>query len=142
MGDEIQAGSILIEDGAHLPNFLRSESTPFSNGWRLVKSLDGHGLRRKICEAGWTFVPAAGEIKATALGFGRRQTARRAFKRGFAKPGHRMFNCLEITQVILERFLGLLHVMVTARPRYLREDAFQPAATHHAEGRRPKRVSA
>jgi len=140
MGDEIQAGSILIEDGARVPKFLRSESAPFSNGWRLVTSLDGHGLRRKLREAGWTFVPAAGEIKATAVGFGRQQTAHRAFKRGFAKPGNRMFNCLEITQVILKRFLGLLHVMVTARPRYLQEGAFQSEATYLAEWRGAKLV--
>jgi hypothetical protein len=128
MGDAIQAGSILIEDGVRVPEFLRSESAPFSIGWRLAKRLDGHDLRRRIRAAGWTFMPVAGEIKATAVGFGKQQTARRAVKRGFAKPGKRTFNCLEITQVIWERFLGLARLMVTARPRYLQESPGQSAA--------------
>jgi hypothetical protein len=142
MGDEIQAGSILIEDGVRVPGFLRSESMPFSNGWRLVKHLDGHALRRRIRAAGWTFLPVAGEIKATAVGIGGHQTARRAVKRGFAKPSNRTFNCLEITQVIWERFLGLARVRVTARPRYLQESPGQSAARDREEGRRSRQVRA
>ena len=135
MREEIQAGSILIADGAQVPNFLRSESAAFSTRWRLVTALDGHGLRRKIREAGWSFVPLSGEIKATALGFGKQQTARRAFQRCFAKSGQRMFNCLEITQVILQRFFGLLRVIVTARPRNLEEGASRPGAARFADWR-------
>jgi len=142
VGNDIQAGSILIEDGARVPKFLRSESAPFSNGWRLVKGLDGHGLRRKIREAGWTFAPTAGEIKAAALGFRKRHTARRAVRQGFAKPGNRMFNCLEITQVVWERFLGLIRVIVTARPRCLQGSPGQSAARGLAEGRRSRLVGA
>jgi hypothetical protein len=142
MGDEIQAGSILIEDGVRVPGFLRSESTSFSNGWRLVKHLDGHALRRRIRAAGWTFLPVAGEFKATAVGFGGHQTARRAVKRGFAKPSNRTFNCLEITEVIWERFLGLARLRVTARPRHLQESRGQPAARDREEGRRSRQVRA
>ncbi len=142
MEDAIQAGTILIEDGVHLPEFLRSGSAPFSNGWRLVKRLDGQDLRRRIRAAGWTFQPASGEIKATAVGFGKQQTARRAIKQGFAKPSKRTFNCPEITQVTWERFLGLARVVVTARPRYLQESPEQSVARGLAEGRRPRRVRA
>jgi hypothetical protein len=142
MGDEIQAGSILMEDGVRVPEFLRSESAPFSNGWRLVKRLDGQDLRRRIRAAGWTFLPVAGEFKATAVGFGGHQTARRAVKRGFAKPSNRTFNCLEITEVIWERFLGLARVRVTARPRYLQESPVQSTASDLAEGRRSRQVRA
>jgi hypothetical protein len=142
MGSEIQAGSILIGEAVRIPAFLRSESAPFSNGWRLVRHLDGHGLRRKIREAGWTFAPMAGEIKATALGFGREQTARRAVKRSCAKPGNQMFNCLEITQVVWARFLGLIRVIVTARPRCLQGSAGQSAARDLAAGRRSRLVGA
>jgi hypothetical protein len=140
MGNEIQAGSILIGDSVRMPAFLRSESAPFANGWSLVTGLDGHGLRGRIRAAGWTFVPTAGEIKATALGFHKGRTARRAVKRGFAKPSSRMFNCLQITQVVCERILGLIRVIVTARPRYLQESLGQSAARDLPEGRRSNRV--
>jgi hypothetical protein len=140
MEDVIQAGSILIEDSVRMPEFLRSESTLFSNGWRLVKRLDGQDLRRRIRAAGWTFLPVAGEIEATAVGFGGHRTARRAVKRGFPKSGNRIYNCLEITQETSERFLGLVRVMVTARPRYLQESPGQSAARGLAEGRRSRSV--
>lgn len=142
MEDVVQAGSILIKDGVRVPEFLRTESAPFSNGWRLVKRLDGHDLRRRIRAAGWTFLPVAGEIKAAAVGFGGYQTARRAVQRGFAKPGNRTFNCLEITQAIWGHFLGLARLRVTARPRYLQESPGQSAARDLAEGRRAKSVRA
>jgi hypothetical protein len=140
MGDQIQAGSILIEDGVRVPEFLRSESAPFSNGWRLVKRLDCQELRRRIRAAGWTFLPLPSEIVATAVGCGGHRTARRAVKQGFAKSGNRMYNCLEIARVTSERFLGLVRVMVTARPRYLQEGRGQSAARGLAEGRRSRPV--
>jgi hypothetical protein len=51
-----------------------------------------------------------------------------------------MFNCLQITQVVCERILGLIRVIVTARPRYLQESLGQSAARDLPEGRRSNRV--
>jgi hypothetical protein len=52
MTDTIHAGTVLIEEGAPLPESLRFESEPFSNGRRLVSHFDGAGLDRRIREAG------------------------------------------------------------------------------------------
>jgi hypothetical protein len=67
MADKITTGSILIEEGTLLPESLRFESEPYSNGWRLVRNLDGYGLERKIRLAGWNFFYMAGEIKASVF---------------------------------------------------------------------------
>jgi len=62
MADRIKTGTILIKEGALLPESLRFGSEPYSNGWRLVNNLDGYGLDRKISEAGWTSSYLAGDI--------------------------------------------------------------------------------
>ena len=134
MADTINAGSVLVKEGVRLPKLPRFESEPFSDGWRLIKNLDGYGLDRKIRDLGWSFVSLpGGEIKATAVGFDRQETAHRAAIRGFSKSKAKRFNALEITRVTVKRFLGLLYVMVSARLRLIQEDVVQPSSRSIAE---------
>jgi len=142
MGNEIKVGTILIKEGTRLPRRLQLESEPLSNGWKLIKNLDGHALSRKISDLGWAFVNLAGEIRATALGFGKRGTVRRAANRGFAKRDSGRFSCLEITQVTLERIFGLVYVMVAARPRSIQEEVAQLPSRDIGEWHRAKLVGA
>jgi hypothetical protein len=74
MTNKITIGTILIEEGSPFPSSLELESEPYSNGWRIVRNLDGFGLERKICQAGWNFFYMAGEITASAFGFDREKT--------------------------------------------------------------------
>jgi hypothetical protein len=126
MADKIKTGIILIKEGAPLPESLRFESEPYSNGWRSVKHLDGYGLDRKIREAGWTFFYMAGEVNATVVGSDSEKTRRRAIKRILAKlkSDKFSFNSLEITQVAAKRFLGLPYVTVQAHQRHIQESMF------------------
>ena len=121
MADKIKTGTILIEEGALLPESLRFESEPYSNGWRSVKNLDCYGLDRKIREAGWTFFYMAGEIKASAFGFDGEKALCRAVSRLLANLKAEKFNSLEITQVAAKRFLGLPYVTVSAHRRHIQE---------------------
>ena len=124
MTDMITAGTILIADGALMPESLRFESEPYSNGWRSVKNLDGHGLNRKVRDAGWTFFYLAGELKASVCGFDVGKTTNRAIKRILADRKSEKFNCLEITRVAAKRFLGLPYVSVSAHSRHIQESMF------------------
>lgn len=121
MAEKIKTGSILIKEGALLPESLRFESEPYSRGWRLVKNLDGYGLDRKIREAGWTFFYMAGEVNATDVGFDLEKTTRRAVKKVIAYMKSDRLNCLEIAQVTVKRFLGLPYVTISAHPRHIQE---------------------
>jgi hypothetical protein len=123
MADKINLGTILIEEGTPLPNSLKFESEPHSNGWRSVKNLNGYGLDRKIREMGWTFFDMA-QITGSAFGFDRDKAARRALKRVLANVKWNKFNSLEITQVAAKRFLGLPYVTVRAHPRHIQESMF------------------
>jgi hypothetical protein len=124
MADRISKGTILIEEGTLLPDSLRFESEPYSNGWRIVRNLDGFGLERKIRETGWNFFYMAGEITASTFGFDREETLRRTVKRVLAELKSERFNSLEITQVTRGCFLGLCHMTVSAHMRHVQESAF------------------
>ena len=138
MTDKIKTGTILIEGGANLPDSLPFESEPYSNGWRLVKNLDGYGLERKIRKAGWNFFYMAGEIKASVFSFDREKALRRAVNRVLANLKSEKFNSVEITQVAEERFLGLPYVTVSAHPRHIQESIFLFHAKRPAESDRAK----
>jgi hypothetical protein len=124
MADKIMTGTMLIEEGAVLPESLRCDTEPFSKGWRLVKNLESRGLDQKIREAGWTFFFMAGEVPATAVGFDLERTARRAVKKVLASMKSDRLNCLEIVQVVAKRFLGLPYVTVSAHPRHIQKRMF------------------
>ena len=124
MEDTIKAGAILIEDGALLPESVGLESEPRSNGWRRVKNLDGVELDRRVREAGWTFFYLAGEIKANVFGFDVEKTTRKATTRLLEILKSDKLNCLEITQVVCKRFLGMPYVSVSGHARHIQGSMF------------------
>jgi hypothetical protein len=116
--DTIKPGTILIKEGALLPETMRFESESCLSGWRLVKDLDGCGLDRKIREAGWTFFRAAGQLGATVFGLDEQKTARRALEQILANLESAESNSLEIMRVASEaskRFLGGRYVTISAQ---------------------------
>ena len=119
MADESKTGTVLIKEGALLPEALQIESEPCVPGWRLVKNLNGYALDRKVHEAGWTFFFLAGEIRTIAFGADEQSAVRRAIKRILANPRSKQFNSLEITRVASKRFLGLPYMSVGAHSRHI-----------------------
>ncbi len=138
MTDKIKMGTILIEEGALLPGSMPFESEPYSNGWRIVKNLDGYGLERIIRKAGWAFFYMAGEINASVFGFDGEKALRKAVNRVLANSKSKKFNSLEITQVAAESFLGLCRVTVSAHPRHIQESIFLSHGKRLAEWDRAK----
>jgi hypothetical protein len=119
MADTIKLRTILITDGALLPESLLLESEPYGYGWRLVRNLDSNGLDQIISRAGWNFFYIAGLIETNAFGSDEKKTTRKAIKRIIANLKSKNFNCLEITRVATKRALGLLHVSVSAQSRHI-----------------------
>jgi hypothetical protein len=127
MADEIKTGTVLIKEGAVLPEVLRFESESCVPGWKLVKHLNGYTLDRKVREAGWTFFVQAGEIKSTVFGIDGQQMARRAIERILSDPKAEQFNSLEIarvTSVGSERFPGVRFLTVAANLRHIQDSLF------------------
>jgi hypothetical protein len=121
LADKIKPGTILITDGARLPEFLLLESEPYGYGWRLVKNLDSRGLDQIISKAGWNFFYIASVVETNALGSDEKKTARKAIKKIITNLKSKNFNCLEITRVTAKRSLGLLYMSVSAHSRHIQE---------------------
>lgn len=115
------SGTILIRESALLPPGLAIDTEVLLPGWRIVKNLDGLTLARKIEAANWNFFYLAGGIRASVLGRDRAGTLRRAVKRVLAKQKGEKFNSLEITKVVLKRFLGIPFMSVTAFSRHIQQ---------------------
>ena len=121
MRDTIEAGSILIEGSALVPDYWLPPGEPYTNGWVCAGTRDRRQLEASIRKAGWTFFYLAGEIKAAACGFDKQRMARKAVKRLIAGLKARRLNCLEITRVTPSSFLGVPCVTVAGQARHIQE---------------------
>ena len=122
MANTITTGTILIAEGALLPESLLFESEPYVYGWRLVKNLDSKGLDQIISKAGWNFFYIAGAHETNAFGSDEKKTTRKAIKQVIANLKSKNFNCLEITQVTAKRSLGIPSVYVSVHSRHIQKD--------------------
>src|ERR1017187_1482652 len=120
MTDAITVGSILIEEGTHLPDSLLLRSESNSNGWAAVKNARS-AFEKDIQEAGWTFFFMAGEIRTTVFGFDKQKTLCTALNRLIANVKSQHCNSIEITQVANKSFLKVPYVSVSAHPRHLQK---------------------
>jgi hypothetical protein len=136
MIDEMRSGSVLIKDGSRLPRRLQLETQSLPNGWEMIQRLDGNELSHRLGQIGWDFVPVAGGIRATALGFNQNRAMLRAISRVIARGQLSFFSCLEITDVALHRILGLHSVMVSARPRLIQQGVSMLPSQNIGEWRR------
>lgn len=112
---------VLIREGALLPPDMAIESEPFLPGWRVVKNLDGYSLNRKIKEANWNFVRLTGDYKARVVGRAYAGTLRKGVSRILTELRGRRFNSLEITAVVLKRFVGLAFLSISANRRHIQD---------------------
>ena len=126
MRDAIEAGTILIERAAPMPDSWLPQGGPCSNGWICVGKADRSTLEASIHKAGWTFFYLAGEIKATVFGFDGQETVAKAVKRLFKSVNSRHLNSLEITRVAMSSFLGVPHATVVGHARHIQEGLVLP----------------
>ncbi|HWY06475.1 MAG TPA: hypothetical protein VNY24_06415 [Candidatus Acidoferrales bacterium] len=110
---------ILIREGALLPPDFALESEAFLPGWRVVKNFDGYTLDRKISQANWNFVRLTGEHKARVVGRAYDGTLRKGIAQILTGLRGKKFNSLEITVVVLKRFVGLAFVSISANRRHI-----------------------
>lgn len=121
MEESIKSGTMLIAEGAILPEALKLETEPYAYGWRQVKNFDSHGFTQMVSQAGWNLFYIAGAIETSAFGSDEKKTTRKAIKQVIAKLSSKSFNCLEITKVVVKRSLGLPSVSVSAHSRHIQK---------------------
>ena len=121
MTPKVQVGTILIEDRPLVTRILDLESEPYSGNWSVVNAIDGFALDRKIHAAGWNFFFMAEEVKATVFGSLAAKSIQKALKRIFLKVRKEGFNCLEVTKMVENRFLGVPYITVCTHSRHIQQ---------------------
>ena len=124
MSSNNMSGTVLIRENTPFPVDLAVKTDLVFPGWTVVRNLDVCELGRRIQKANWNFFYLAGEIQAIALGRQGSKTGRRAVGRILRKLKREQFNCLEITEIMEKRFLGLPFVSVTAHSRHIQEGLY------------------
>jgi hypothetical protein len=123
MTPTIQVGTILIEDRPLVTRILDLESESYSAKWGVLKVFD-----QKIRSVGWNYSFMAEEVKATVFGSLAAKSIQKALKRIFLKVRKQDFNCLEVTKMIENRFLGLPYITVCTNPRHIQQDCLPDLA--------------
>ena len=121
MTPRIQVGTIMIEHRPLVTRMLDLESESYSGNWSVVTALDGFALDRKIHAAGWNFFFMAEEVKVTVFGSLAAKSIKNALKRICLKVRKQDFNCLEVTKMVENRFLGVPYITVCTHPRHIQQ---------------------
>jgi hypothetical protein len=129
----MKAGTIMMRAGTIIPQSLRIETEPYSQGWEVIKNSDGSSVDRDLRRAGWNFFFLAANIQATAMGYWGERTVRRAMEQVLAKAAPSNLNCLEITEVSAKQFLGFPYVHVSAHSRHIQKSPFLQGPAHRVE---------
>src|SRR5258708_19666368 len=87
--------------GTIIPQSLRVATELYSHGWEIIKNSDADAFDRDIRRADWNFFFLAGSIQATALGYWRERTVRRAMERVLAKAERSKFTSAQDPSILL-----------------------------------------
>ena len=119
MAQNLRVGTILMKEWTGMPQLIGLETEPCFGEWSAVKVLDPFALDRKIHAAGWNFFFMAWEVKAMFFGSLTAAKVQSALQRILAKVKPQHFNGLEVTAIIVRRFLGVPYVTVSAHSRHM-----------------------
>jgi hypothetical protein len=128
MPQVVQVGDILIEAWPAMAKLFGIESEPYSGSWSVVKALNGFGLERKVHAAGWNFFFMAAEVHVMFLGARGADKIHSALTRILGKVRGQDFNCLEVTEIIAKRFLGVPYTTVSAHSRHIQQSCYLDSA--------------
>lgn len=113
-------GSVLILSGTLTPESVPLNLKPYWKAWRMIGNSDGHVLDQDLRRVGWNFFFTAGIVQGYMLGGGE-GAVRRATQRVLAKVKPAGFNCVQVSEIAVRRFLGVPYVRVAAYSRHVQK---------------------
>ena len=128
MATTVQVGTIFIENRPLIMRPLNLQSESYAGTWGVLESFTRSSLDQKVRGAGWTCLSLPGEVKATVFGSLVAKNIRRALKQIFVKARKPDFNCLEITKIVEDRFLGMARTTVWANSRHIQQGSIMEMA--------------
>jgi hypothetical protein len=112
------------------------ESESYAGKWGVLKVLSGSAFDQKIRSAGWNCFFMAEEVKVTVLGLLSAKSIQKALKRIFLKVRTEGFNCLEVTKMVENCFLGVPYVTVCTHPRHIQQGCLLDSAQERDDSKR------
>ena len=116
MTSNVQVGTILIEDRPLVARILDLGRESYLAKWVVLKVLD-----QKFRNVGWNCSFRAEEAEATVFGSLAASNIQKALKRIFLKMRKQNFNCLEVTKMVENRFLGVPYITVCTHPHRIQQ---------------------
>jgi len=120
MSNEIQAGTTMIQSSPPL-QWLGMESQLYSGSWSALGIFDSSGLDRRVRTAGWNLFFLADELRTVVPAWGGQNSVRTGLKRLLARTGLRHFNCMQVSQVVTKRFLGIPYVSIVGHALHIQK---------------------
>jgi hypothetical protein len=111
MSNTIQAGTMLVQQSAPLHS-LGAKGEDYSDQWCSLGMVESAELDRKLRAAGWNLFFMADELRTLVPAWGGEKALRAGVKRLLARTSAQQFNCMQISNIIRERFLGIPFVSV------------------------------
>jgi hypothetical protein len=120
MSNEIQAGTVLVQQSALLHS-LGKQGESYSDKWCSLGTTESAELDRNLRAAGWNFFFIADELRTIVPPWGGEKTLRAGVKRLLARTRAQQFNCLQLSNILRERFLGIPFLSVVAHARHVQQ---------------------
>lgn len=120
MSNTIQAGTMLVQQSALLHS-LGAQGENYSDQWCSLGMVESAELDRKLRAAGWNLFFMADELRTVVPAWGGEKTVRAGVKRLLARTRAQQFNCMQLSNILRERFLGIPFVSVVAHARHLQQ---------------------
>jgi hypothetical protein len=120
MNNNIQQGTLLIENGTLFPRSMTHQSEPYSSHWAALTSSRAD-LERGIEDSGWMFFFLAGSMEATVIAFDKEKAVHTAVDRLITRAKSLDCNCLDIGAITMKSFLGVPFASVSAHSRRIQE---------------------
>ncbi len=121
MAAMVEVGTIFIENRPLILRALKLESESYSGTWGVLQWHTSASLDQRIRGTGWNCFFLAAEVEGSAFGALAAKSLRRALNQIFIKVRKPNFNCLEVTNIVERRFLGVPYVTVCAHSRHIQQ---------------------
>jgi hypothetical protein len=140
MPNEIQADTVLVHQSALL-HWLGTQGENYSDQWCSLGTNESAELDKKLRAAGWNFFFIADELRTIVSPWGGEKTLRAGVKRLLARTRAQQFNCMQLSNILRGRFLGIPFVSVVAHARHIQQgnrmESFEQR-TSKGNGSKPK----
>ena len=117
--DPPKEGSVLMLTGTFTPPSVPLNLKSYWGSWKVVANSDAHALDQDLRRVGWSLFFIAGKQRGYSVGTGGEGSVKRAMRRVLGKVGAEGFNCAQIANVAVKRFLGVPYVRIEAYSRHL-----------------------